>query len=120
MVDIQGRVSEIDCPPWHGGRHLHRQSDSHSDSEVSDDGSSETDHHPLMGAGSNRSQLGKRRRRLMSRKTVNVLEYIALIAALVVVIGMSSLPVIFYFKYSKHHEVSAYLWRVFGHADTFL
>ena len=36
-----------------------------------------------------------------------MLEYIALIAALALVIAMSSLPVIFYFKYPKQREVSA-------------
>ena len=104
MVDVGIGASKIARLPFHGSTPARRQSD--SDSAISNDESLETDCHLLSDASANRTQLGKRPRRFLSQRTVNVLENIALIIALVVVIGLFSLPIIFYFKHAKHHQVS--------------
>ena len=109
MAEEERRSSKIGGIPYNGGTPASRQSDSDSDSAISSDESSQTDRHPLSGAGPKRTQLGKRPRRLLSRKTVNVLENTALIVALVMVIGLFTLPVIFYFKYAQPHQVSGSL-----------
>ena len=107
MVDVQRGASKIAYLPNQGSTHARCQSE--SDSAISSDESLETDRHPLSGTNTNKHQLGKRPRRLLSPKTVNVLENIALIIALSVVVGLFSLPVVFYFKYAKPHQVSVRL-----------
>ena len=107
MVDVERGAPKIAYLPYQGSTHAHSQSD--SDSAISSDESLETDRHPLSGTNANRDQLGQRPRRLLSPRTVNVLENIALIIALGVVVGLFSLPVIFYYKYAKPHQVSVRL-----------
>ena len=107
MVDLEGGASKIGCLSYQGNTHARCQSD--SDCVSSSDESLETDRHPLSRTSTNRDQLGKRPIRLLSARTVNVLENIALIIGLGVVVGLFSLPVIFYFKYAKPHQVSVRL-----------
>ena len=106
MTDVESRTLKIACLPYRGGTHPRSQADSDSDSVISSDESSQSDRHPLFGTNASRTQLGKRPKRLLSRKTVNVLENTALIVALVVVIGLFTSPIIFYFKYAKPNLVS--------------
>ena len=98
-------------------RHPRRQIDSDSDSANTSDDDGDTsatecrplddvNYHHHHHATPTRNQLGKSPRRIFTQRTVNALEVMVLIAALGVVVGLFTLPVVFYFKDSKPSEVN--------------